>query len=118
MANIPAGDFKKGIKVLIDGDPCEMLECQFVKPGKGQALYHTRMRNLLKGSLVQKTFRSGDSLESADVHRGEGEYSYRDSTGYVFMDKESFEQYSLPAEVVEDDMRFLMEGSPVNLLFW
>jgi elongation factor P len=118
MGTINAGEFKRGVKVLIEKEPCEILECTFVKPGKGQALYRTRLRNLLKGSLIEKTYRSGDSLESADVHRSDGVYSYRDGDSYVFMENETFEQYPIPAKVCESDMRFLMEGSTVALLFW
>jgi elongation factor P len=118
MATIPAGEFKKGIKVAIDNEPYEMLECFFVKPGKGQALYRTKLRNLLKGSLYEKTYRSGDFLEAADVHRNEGVYSYRDGDNYVFMDNATFEQHSLPSTMVQDEMRWLMEGATVTLLFW
>ncbi|MFO1001076.1 MAG: elongation factor P [Planctomycetaceae bacterium] len=118
MGTINAGEFKKGIKVIIDGEPYEMLESFFVKPGKGQALYRTKLRNLLKGTQYEKTYRSGDSLEAADVHRNDGVYSYRDGDSYVFMDNSTFEQHSLPAEVVKDDMRWLMEGATVGLLYW
>lgn len=118
MPQINTGDFKKGIKVLVDGDPYEMLECNFVKPGKGQALYKTKLRNLLKGTILDRTYKSGDSLEAADVHRSEGVYSYRDATGYVFMDNDTFETYSLDAASCEDDMKFLLEGAPVGLLFF
>ncbi len=118
MATINAGDFKKGIKVLVENEPYEMLDCHFVKPGKGQALYRTRLRNLLKGSLLERTYRSGDALEAADVHRSDGVYSFRDGDSYVFMDNNSFEQYSLPCDLVEEEMRFLVEGSTVGLLFW
>jgi len=118
MGSIQAGEFKKGIKVQIDNEPYEMLECFFVKPGKGQALYRTKLRNLLKGSLYEKTYRSGDSLESADVHRNEGVYSYREGDNYVFMDNATYESHSLPASIIADDMRWLMEGATVGLLFW
>jgi len=116
MGTINAGEFKKGIKVLIDNEPYEMLETFFVKPGKGQALYRTKLRNLLKGSLYEKTYRSGDALEAADVHRNDGVYSYRDGDSYVFMDNATFEQNSLSAAVVQDEMRWLMEGSTVGLI--
>ncbi len=118
MGTINAGEFKKGIKVIIDGEPYEMLESFFVKPGKGQALYRTKLRNLIKGSQYEKTYRSGDALEAADVHRNDGVYSYRDGDSYVFMDNSNFEQHSLAAEVVKDDMRWLMEGATVGLLYW
>ena len=118
MGTINAGEFKKGIKVIIDGEPYEMLESFFVKPGKGQALYRTKLRNLIKGSQYEKTYRSGDALEAADVHRNDGVYSYRGGDNYVFMDNSNFEQHSLAAEVVKDDMRWLMEGATVGLLYW
>lgn len=117
MPQINTGDFRKGIKVLVEGDPYEMLECNFVKPGKGQALYKTRLKNLLKGTILDRTYKSGDSLEGADVHKSDGQYSYRDSTGFVFLD-ENFEQHTLPEEACGDQMTFVQEGMPVQLLFW
>ncbi|MBB02834.1 MAG: elongation factor P [Rubinisphaera brasiliensis] len=118
MASVNTGDFKKGVKVIVEGDPYEMLECNFVKPGKGQALYKTRLRNLLKGTILDRTYKSGDSLEEADIRKSRGSYSYRDADSYYFLDSESFEQYGLPAEVYDDTMKFLLEGSEVDLLFW
>ena len=118
MPQINAGDFKKGTKILLDGEPYDMLECNFVKPGKGQALYKTRLRHLTKGTILDRTYKSGDSLEAADVHKGEGQYLYKDATGYVFMESESFEQYTMPAEAVGDGGNFLQEGAICGLLFW
>ena len=118
MPNINTGDFRKGIKVVLESEPYEMLECNFVKPGKGQALYKTRLRNLLKGTILDRTYKSGDSLEAADVRNSDGIYSYFDGSDYVFMDNQTFEQYSLSSDVCGDPMRFLKEGEPVGLLFW
>jgi elongation factor P len=118
MPQLNTGDFKKGSKVVIDGDPFEMLEVNFVKPGKGQALYRTRLRNLIKGTILDRTYKSGDSLEAADVHRADGQYLYRDGTGYVFMDNESFEQHHLATETCADEVRFLLEGAVCQLLYW
>jgi len=115
---INSSDFKKGLKVLVEKEPYEMLECNFVKPGKGQALYKTRLRNLLKGTILDRTYKSGESLESADIHRADGVYSYRDANGFVFMDNETFEQHTLPEATVGKDMRYLMEGAEVSLLYW
>jgi len=115
---INTSDFKKGIKVLLDNEPFEMIECSFKKPGKGPGLYITKLRNLLKGTLLDRTYRNGDSLESADVRRSDGVYSYRDGAGYVFMDNESYEQHTLPNEQVEEQMKFLLEGAPVGMLYW
>ena len=118
MPQINTGDFRKGIKVIVENEPYEMMECNFVKPGKGQALYKTKLRNLLKGTILDRTYKSGDSLEGADVHRAEGVYSYRDGSGYVFMDNDTYEQYTLGTDVCGDDMKLLQEGAPVGLLFW
>jgi elongation factor P len=118
MPQINTGDFKKGIKVIVDGDPYEMLECNFVKPGKGQALYKTRLRNLLKGTILDRTYKSGDGLEAADVRKGDGQFLYRAGTEYVFMDNETFEQYTLDESVCGDAAKFLLEGATCNLLFW
>ena len=92
MVQINAGDFRKGAKVVIEGDPYDMLECNFVKPGKGQALYKCRLRNLLKNTIIDRTYKSGDGLEGADVRKGEGQFLYRERDALVFMDQESYEQ--------------------------
>lgn len=118
MANVNVNDFKKGIKVILEGAPYEIIECNFEKPGKGQALYRTKLRNLLNGKILDRTYRNGDGLEGADVRKTSGTYSYRDATGYVFMDNESYEQFSLPEENCGDVMPFLKEGDGVELLFW
>jgi elongation factor P len=118
MPQINTGDFRKGIKVIVNGDPYEMFECNFVKPGKGQALYKTKLRNLLKGTILDRTYKSGDSLEEADVHRSEGQYLYRDANGFIFMDNETFEQYTLTEEVCGDSIKFLLENAVCGLLFW
>lgn len=118
MANINAGDFRKGLKVIVEGQPYEMISCDFVKPGKGQALYKTKLRGLLTGTILDITYRSGDSLEAADVRNADGMYSYFDGTNYVFMDNDSFEQVSLSADVVGDSMRYIKDGEPCGLMYW
>lgn len=119
MPTINAGEFRKGAKVLLDdGQPYEMLECNFVKPGKGQALYKTRLRNLLTGTILDITYRSGDSLELADIRNADGMYSYFDGTNYIFMDNESFEQVSLAADVCSEQMRFIKEGIECGLVYF
>ncbi len=118
MPTINAGDFRKGIKIIHEGQPYEMTECNFVKPGKGQALYKTRLRNLLTGTNLEITYRSGDAAEAADIHNSDGIYSYFDGTNYIFMDNNSFEQVSLPAAGNEDLMRFIKEGTECGLMYW
>lgn len=118
MPQINTGDFRKGVKVIINGDPFEMIECNFVKPGKGQALYKTRLRNLLKGTILDRTYKSGDSLEGADVHKADGQFTYREGKNLVFMDNETYEQYPLSEETCGDDAKFLLEGMTCGLLYW
>lgn len=118
MAQINAGDFRKGIKIIVESQPFEMTAVEFVKPGKGQALYKTRMRNLLTGRFLDVTYRSGDSLEAADIRNGEGSYSYFDGTNYIFMDNETFEQVELASEVCGDQMVYIKENTPCQLVFW
>lgn len=118
MPAINVGELKKGLKVEIEGDPWEILECNFVKPGKGQAIYKTKLKNLLKGTIIERNYRSGDSLQSADVQKIQSQYSYRDTAGYVFMDNSTYEQYTLPVDSVEERMRFLKEGDKVDLLLY
>lgn len=115
---LPIEKHKKGGKVLINDEPYEIVQIDFVKPGKGQALYKTKLRSLLRGGILDRTFRSGDSLDEADVHRSDGSYSYRDGDSFYFLDNDSFEQYGLEASVVGEQMKFLMEGTGVQLLFW
>jgi len=115
---LPIEKHKRGGKILLNNEPYEIVEINFVKPGKGQALYKTKLRNLLKGGILDRTYRSGESLEEANVHRSDGAYSYRDGESYYFLDNDSFETFPLDATVIENDMRFLMEGSAVQLLFF
>jgi elongation factor P len=118
MPTINAGDFRKGIKIIYEGQPYEMLECNFVKPGKGQALYRTRLQNLLTGTNLDVTFRSGDGADVADIRNANGLYSYFDGTNYIFMDNESFEQVEIAGDVVRDLMRFIKENTACSLLYY
>jgi elongation factor P len=118
MATVSAEDFRKGLKVLVDGNPCLMVECQFVKPGKGQAIYRTRMRNLLRGTMVDKTYRSGESLEIADIHDTEMQYLYKSGDKWVFMDPETFEQPELDEAQVGESAKWLKDGLMCRITFW
>ena len=92
MANYSTNEFRSGIKVMLDGDPCSILENEFVKPGKGQAFNRVRLRNLKTGRVWERTFKSGDSLESADVVERSMEYLYNDGEFWYFMEPDTFEQ--------------------------
>lgn len=110
MAIYRTGDFRKGIKIQLDGDPYLMIECNFVKPGKGQALYKCKLKNLIKGTVLDRTWKSDDSVEAADVEEIKAQFLYRQGDKFVFMDEKSFEQIELSADQVDDAWRFLVEG--------
>jgi len=111
-------DFRKGLKVQLDGDPYLMIECNFVKPGKGQALYKCKLRNLLRGTVLDRTYKSGDSIESADIEEIQAQYLYRQGDMFVFMDNQTYEQYEVPAEKVDDAWRFLKEGMVCDMMLF
>jgi elongation factor P len=118
MAQLSTSDFRKGSKVIIDNEPYEMLIVDFVKPGKGQALYRCKMRNLIKGTILDRTYKSGDALEGADVRRNDAQFLYKESGGFVFMDQGSFEQHSIAGEILGDQARFLQDGMVCELWYW
>ena len=95
MASFNTSEFRKGLKVQIDGDPYIMIECNFVKPGKGQALYKCKLRNLLRSTVLDRTYKSGDSLEAADITTIDAQFLYKQGDVFVFMDNDNYEQYEL-----------------------
>lgn len=109
MATYSTSEFRAGLKVMLDGDPCSVLENEFVKPGKGQAFNRVKVRNLKTGRVWERTFKSGESLEGADVMDRDLEYLYNDGEFWHFMDPVSFEQYQADATVVSDAAKWLKE---------
>ncbi|MFT5887551.1 MAG: elongation factor P [Zhongshania sp.] len=109
MANYSTNEFRNGLKVMLDGEPCSILDNEFVKPGKGQAFNRVRLRNLNSGRVWERTFKSGESLEGADVMDQSMEYLYSDGEFYHFMDPESFEQVQADAKAVGDASQWLKE---------
>ena len=116
MGSYNTSEFRKGLKVQLEGDPFIMIECQFVKPGKGQALYKCKLRNLLRGTVLERTWKSGDSIESADISEIQAQYLYRQGDSWVFMCNETYEQYELPSSVVGDAWKFLKEEMVCDVL--
>ncbi len=118
MATYSTSEFRKGLKVQLDGDPYLMIECNFVKPGKGQALYKCKLRNLIRNTVIDRTFKSGDSLEAADVEEIQAQFLYRQGDQFVFMDNETFEQYELSADQVDEGWKYLKEGMVCSMLLF
>lgn len=109
MANYSTNEVRSGLKVMLDGDPCSILDCEFVKPGKGQAFARVKLRNLSSGRVWERTFKSGDSLEAADVMEVSLEYLYSDGEFWHFMQPDTFEQYQADAKAVGESSDWLKE---------
>lgn len=109
MAKYNTSEFRGGLKVMLDGDPCSIINNEFVKPGKGQAFNRVKLRNLKTGRVLEKTFKSGESLEAADVVEMDMQYLYNDGSHWHFMDPKSFEQITAGGAAVGDSKQWLKE---------
>jgi elongation factor P len=118
MATYSTNEFRSGLKILIDNDPCVIVENEFVKPGKGQAFNRVRIRNLKTGRVVDKTFKSGDSVEAADVVDTEMQYLYADGEFWHFMVPDTFEQYAADENAVADTRQWLKEQDLCQITLW
>ena len=119
MASYSTNEFKSGLKVLLEGDPCAILENEFVKPGKGQAFNRVRFRNLKSGRVWERTFKSGVSIESADAMEFDMEYLYTDGEFWHFMKTDgSFEQIGAPQTAVADVIDWLKEQDVYQVMLW
>lgn len=110
-------DFKNGLVLNIDGQLWTITEFQHVKPGKGPAFVRTKLKNVLSGKVVDKTYNAGVKVETATVDRRDATYLYRDGADFVFMDSEDFEQHPLPEKLVGSAADFLLESMPVQIAF-
>lgn len=118
MATFSTNEFRSGLKVMMDSDPYTIVENEFVKPGKGQAFNRVKMRNLKNGRVVDKTFKSGESIEAADVMEIEMQYLYNDGEFWHFMEPNSYDQYAAPDTAVEDSKQWLKEQDVCTVTLW
>ena len=118
MANYSTNEFKGGLKIMIDGDPCSIIENEFVKPGKGQAFNRVKIRNLKTGRVIERTFKSGESVEGADVMDTEMQYLYNDGEFWHFMVPDTFEQYAADANAVAEARIWLSEQDMCQVTLW
>ena len=118
MANYSTNEFKGGLKILIDGNPMSIVENEFVKPGKGQAFNRVKLKNLVNGRIIDKTFKSGESVEAADVEELTAAYSYFDGDSYVFMHPESFEQYMVSEEALGEAKKWLKDQDEYQVILF
>jgi len=118
MANYSTNEFRSGLRIMLDADPCMIIENEFVKPGKGQAFSRVRIKNLKTGKTVDKTFKSGDSVEAADIVDTEMQYLYSDGEFWHFMVSDTFEQYAADKNAVADAKQWLKEQDMCQITLW
>ncbi len=111
-------DFKRGLRIMYEGQPHQIIEFQHHKPGKGSAIVRTRMRNLITGNTLDPTFRSGDRVERPDLEDRDVQFLYVSDDIFHFMDPASFEQFEIGREVISDSANFLVEGIQCSVLFY
>jgi len=113
-----ASDLRKGLKLQIDGEPYIIIEFEFSKPGKGQALYRCKMRNMISGNQLVNTYRSNDKFEKADLEERNMQYLYNQDDEYHFMDTENYEQLFLSGEQLGENVNYLVDNMEVQVLFF
>jgi elongation factor P len=118
MATVSTNEFKGGLKIMLDNEPCVILENEYVKPGKGQAFNRVKIRKLLSGKVLEKTFKSGDSVETADVVDIDLDYLYSDGEFYHFMNNTTFEQIAADVAAVGENAKWLVENNTCTLTLW
>jgi elongation factor P len=111
-------DLRKGLKIEIEGQPYVITDFQFVKPGKGQALYRCKLKNILNGTTLDKTYRSTEKIGKPDLMQKDMSYSYPEGDHFVFMDDETYEQVTVDKDVIGDLQYFLLEDMPCKVLFF
>jgi elongation factor P len=111
-------DLRKGLKITLDGDPYIVIAFEFSKPGKGQALYRTKMRNMINGTILDRTYRSGETFEPAHLEERKMQYLYQEDTMYNFMDNESFEQIAINEDAIGDAKNFLIDNIEADILMF
>lgn len=118
MGYVSAGDFRKGITFVMDNSVQVIVDFQHVKPGKGAAFVRTKIRNVMTGGIIEKTFNPSDKFETAHIERKKMEYSYNDGDLYYFMDTETYEMVPLSKDMVEDALRFIKENMLCDIAFY
>ena len=118
MASYSTSEFKSGLRIIIDGNPCIIVENEFVKPGKGQAFNRVRIKNLKTGKTIDKTFKSGESVEAADVMDIDMQYLYSDGEFWHFMVQDTFEQYAADESAVGEAKNWISDGDVCGITLW
>lgn len=118
MATYSTNEFRGGLKIMLEGDPCTIIENEFVKPGKGQAFNRVKFRNLKTGRVGEKTFKSGENVEGADVVETDMQYLYADGEFWHFMVEDTFEQHAADETAISDAKQWLKEQGKCVVTLW
>ena len=118
MASYSTNEFKAGLKIMLENDPYTIIENEMVKPGKGQAFNRVKVRNLKTGRTIERTFKSGDSVEGADVVETEMQYLYTDGEFWTFMIPDTFEQHTAGKEAMGDNAQWIKDGMECTVMLW
>jgi elongation factor P len=119
MASVyPTNEFKKNVKLEIDNTPFSIVDFQHVSPGKGSAFTRTKLKNLLNGNVIERTFKSGERIPGANVEQKEMQFLYKDNDGFNFMNTENYEQIVISAEQVGDQSKYMMDNMQVKVVFY
>jgi translation elongation factor P len=111
-------DFRRGLKIELDGTPYEIVEFQHFKPGKGGAMVRTKLRNILTGRMQDNTFRSGEKVERPDLEHREMQFLYKEGDDLIFMDLTTYEQFPIPVKTIEDKAGYLKESQQTDVLLY
>jgi elongation factor P len=118
MATYSTNEFRGGLKIILDADPCAIIENEFVKPGKGQAFNRVKIRNLKTGRVIERTFKSGETVEAADVIDMSLQYLYNDGEYWHFMHPETYEQYTADATLVGETAKWIKDQDLCSVTLW
>ena len=118
MAHYGTSQFKNGLKLMLEGNPCSIVNNEIVKPGKGQAFNRVKFKDLITGKTLEKTFKSGESLEGADVMELNMQYLYNDGESWHFMDPDSYDQYALDETAMSGATNYLVEQDSCVITLW
>lgn len=118
MAFYSTNEFKNGMKIMLDDAPCNIIDCEFIKPGKGQAFTRIKIRNLKTGRVVERTFKSGETIMAADVIDVEMQYLYNDGSIWHFMVTDTFEQYIITKEILNNTLQWIKEQDICIITLW
>ena len=118
MTQISTNEFKQGLKIILDKFPCEIIEHEFHKPGKGQAVMRIKYRDLLSNRVLEKTFKTGESVEKAEISSKEMQFLYQQDNKVILMDTSNYEQFECEHSKIEKQVIWMKEGANYEIIFW